>query len=208
MLCRDVVNGALRKLGVLARGREPRLAEQMDTLQALRGLYGGLITAGTLGRLNDVSPLGTAYTAREGDHVYRDDAATITVTLPDRIPLDAEPGPYGSQWQPPANRTDLTRAPKDGAVVRLTDTYVGVTATWIYDAAAGGWATIEELGLADEAPLSRRDPNGLQAYLASRVADDFGMDVQGGTALASREYLAGLAQGFSQPSHSIEMEWF
>ena len=52
--CRHVINGALRKLGRLGGGREPRTADAADALAALQGLYLSWIASGAFGRLRDV----------------------------------------------------------------------------------------------------------------------------------------------------------
>ncbi|MFC0304396.1 hypothetical protein [Rhizorhabdus histidinilytica] len=79
--CRDIVNGALRKLGKLGAGREPRLADSQDALEALRGLYRSLITSGAFGRLADIIPTGETYTAGENQRIFRNSDATLQIDL-------------------------------------------------------------------------------------------------------------------------------
>ena len=83
--CRHIVNSALRKIGRLGAGREPRVADQTDVLAALQGLYGAWVSAGAFGRLDDVIPTGSSYIAAGGERILRESADTLTVTLPELI---------------------------------------------------------------------------------------------------------------------------
>ncbi len=211
MLCRDVVNGALRKLGRLGAGREPRVADQTDALTALKGVYTSFIAAGTFGRINDVAPLGVEFTADRAWHVYRESDATLTVTLPENQVYDEDLGDaaeYGSRWVPPAYSASLGgRAPRDGTVVRITDDVTGITKDFLFDGDYRAWVSIGDLQLDDEAPLSRRNAEGLRGYLATQVADEFGADVGPSTIMLAKQFAGQLAQGWSRPRTQVLAEY-
>jgi hypothetical protein len=78
--CRTVVSLALRKLGVLGSGREPRLADQTDAFEGLQSLYRTLITTGAFRRLDD------GLLQSDGDDVQL--PSTITENGVARPPLD------------------------------------------------------------------------------------------------------------------------
>lgn len=194
--CRHIVNSALRKIGRLAAGREPRVADQTDTLAALQGLYGSWIAAGAFGRLNDVVPTGTVYTASGNERIYRTSPATLTVELPELVSSDhgrdygrTRTGYYGSKITITQDGGIVTvdvqasqpvgcvEPPRDGAVVIITDQTAGLSAAWLYDGTIQRWQRIDTLQLDDEAPRSAADPEGLAATLAAEIADDFGAEV-------------------------------
>lgn len=193
---RAIVNGALRKLGRLGAGREPRIPDQTDTLAALQALYGAWIAAGAFGRILDVVPTGTNYIARGNERILRTSADTLSVTLPELV-SDAgfndygwdRRGYYGTvitittqgsdtivdvQSAQPIGRVE---PPRDGSVVIITDREGGETGTWIYDGTIKRWQAVHLLQLDSEAPRSAADPEGLSAALALELADTFGAEV-------------------------------
>lgn len=198
---RIVVNGALRKIGILAAGREARTSDAADALEALNGLYAWLITSGAFGRLRDVIPTAD-YTACGNERIYRM-LPTITITLPDTVPADWNWycdgwGPYPPLY---ANSLLTNQAPpRDCAVVAITDQVVGTSETWINDAFLRQWQAVGDIGLDDPAPLSARDPQGLQSLLASRIADQFGGDLPQMTALQASQMVQGLTARFASPA--------
>ena len=177
--CRHVINGALRKLGRLGGGREPRTADTTDALAALQGLYLSWIASGAFGRLADVIPL-TDMTAGENQRILRD-PSTITVTLPDTVPMWTDPQPYNLErgiYPTNYEQTDgSNRPPRDGAVVQIKDTVGGQVASYLYDGTLREWVQIEALQLDNEAPRSITDPEGLSALLAMELADTFGAEI-------------------------------
>ena len=194
--CRLIVNSALRKLGRLAAAREPRVADQTDTLAALQGLYGSWVAAGAFGRLTDVVPL-TDYVARENERIIRT-SALITVTLPAMVTSYGEPRPYNEE------RAAMdARPPRDGAVVQIKDEVGGNVETWIYDGTEREWVTIDALQLDKTAPRSGDDPEGLAAVLALEVADMFGADVGAGTMRQANRYLVTLTHRYSAPRQAV-----
>lgn len=206
MLCRDVVNGALRKLGRLGAGREPRTADQTDTLAALKGIYTSFIAAGTFGRISDIAPLGVDFTADRAWHVYRASPDTLAVNLPESGGYGdyGDPSEYGSRWVPPAYANAVGgRPPRDCTVVRITDDVTGLTRDFLFDGDYRAWASLGDLQLDDEAPLSRRNPEGLRAYLALQVADEFGAEVGQATAMLAKQFVGQLALGWSRPRTEV-----
>lgn len=195
--CRYIVNSALRKIGRLGAGREPRVADQTDTLAALQGLYCSWIVSGAFGRLTDVVPL-TDYVARENERIIRD-PALVTVTLPDMVPTYAVPRPYGEERAWNAGVDGSTRPPRDTSVVQIKDTVGGEVATWIYDGTQREWVKLEALQLDSQAPRSGDDPEGLSAALALEIADTFGAEVGAGTMRQVNRFLVNLTHRYSTP---------
>lgn len=189
---RLVVNTALRKLGVLASGREPRLSDQTDAFDALRGLYGSWIASGAFGRLRDVVAQHD-YCALPNDHVYRQSEALQRVILPgltwchNFTTNDVDPILDGDGEaimdesgrdifaEPIAQSATFEhrKPPRDGSVVRISDEVGGETRTWLYDGTTKRWQALELLSLDDEAPRSDADMQGLASTLAIEIADQF-----------------------------------
>lgn len=200
--CRLIVSMALRKLGRLGAGREPRVADQTDVLAALQGLYRSWIDAGTFGRLSDVVPL-TDMTASENQRIIRD-ATTITVTLPEFVPALANPLPYGALYPATSSGTyDYDkRPPHDGSVVQIKDTVGGNVESYIYDGTRREWVEIDALQLDDEAPRSN-DPHGLAACLAVEVADEFGAEIGAATQRQAARFLTAITHNYSTPRRAV-----
>jgi hypothetical protein len=207
--CRAIVNGALRKLGKLAAGREARDADRDDALEALRGLYRFLITSGAFGRLKDVVPTGATYTAGENERIFRNDDATLSVTLPEIVRRDCSPRPYDDECACPSGdvATDM-RPPRDGAVVVVSDAFTGVTVHYIYDGQLRLWQSIDGLDVDDAAPLSTRDAEGLKALLATRLVDEFGGAIGPATVQLAGMFQANLTTRFSAPREMSHTEYF
>jgi len=83
---RQVINGALRKIGVLGAGREARTNDAQDALEALRDTYQWLISSGAFGRLRDVVPQSN-YTACGNERIFRNESNVTTITLPETVPV-------------------------------------------------------------------------------------------------------------------------
>lgn len=154
--CRDVITLAMKKLGVLRSGGEPKAADAADALASLQSFYFECITQGTFGRVTSI--IATAdLTAYPGQHINNTDSGTITVTLPTT-----------SEWW----WTDPV-PPADLSVIRSTD-LSDTRLTHFYDGQTQRWVSIETLALEDEAPLSSRGYDGLASVLAVRLVDLFG----------------------------------
>jgi hypothetical protein len=212
----DTINGALRKIGVLAAGRSPRPADQADTLATLRGMYRQWINNGTFGRLRDVVPL-TDYIALPNERVYRDVGAVTSVTLPELVSgwwqvwdcnrWGWDEGIYPTEVTPQQRRTDAT-TPRDASVVVVNDAVTRKTVDFIYDGHTKEWRSIYDLGLSDEAPFSFRDPKGLESVLALQIVDEFAGQVGQMTTAMATQFMASLASRQSFHRAEVGGEYF
>lgn len=208
---RSVITGALRKLGVVGGTgrRTPTNTEFDDALRTVVSAYRGLITAGTFGRLEDITPTGN-YVAGENQRVFRRYNDAQEFLLPDTVSRDGSCGYCGldetidRQTIPSGdygrkrfgyNYYGDRRPIRDGAVVVLIDEISGDVLEAIYDGQRKIWITITDLDLEelDEtnqysvdrlndaldqvAPLSHRDYNGLIAFMATLLADEYAAEI-------------------------------
>jgi len=204
--CLSIINRSLRKLGVVGAGRDARTNDAQDALDALRGLYGSWIASGAFGRLADVV-VQSDFNAYENQRIVRPIGVTAEITLPDFVPMYSQPLPYNLERDVYGGNYEAVdgnnRPPKDGAVIVIADQETGTIQNWIYDGIVKVWRQIDELGLADEAPISTADPEGLAAALAMEISDQFGAEVSGGTANQYRRFVAALTSRFSMPRQTI-----
>lgn len=209
---RDITNGALRKIGKLAGGREPRTQDASDTLEALRGLYRQLINSGAFGRLRDVVPTGAAYTAGENERVFRNSDATLEITLPElvRRDLPCGPLPYDEEeaYYPNGVVDNAMRPPRDCSVVVISDAFTSQTVHYIYDGQQRLWIGLDNLALSDVAPLSDRDPEGLKSLLATQINDEFGGQVGEMTMRMAANFQTALITRYSSPAQIGRTEYF
>ena len=205
--CRDIVNGALRKIGRLGAGREPRLADSQDTLETLRGLYRSLINSGAFGMLRDVIPTGSAYTARENERIFRNSDATLEINLPEVVARDlCGPRPYDEECDCTAQTNPTAtnqRPPRDCSVVVISDAFTASTVEYIYDGQQKLWVPLYGLTLDSEAPLSYRDPEGLKCLLAMQVVDEFGGELGAMSASTGFAFRSSLITRFSTPDTPV-----
>lgn len=179
---RDVINLALKKLGVLRAGGEASAADAADGLASLVSLYQEWVSQGTLGRVGSVivTQPGTA-TAIPNIHV-NETVDGVTIDLPQTVDYwfwdTYNPGrDYGWGLSVPLGGTESIGVPRDKAVVRITSTENETRATYIFDGTIQRWMRIDNLGLADEAPLSARSFDGLASVLALRLTEYFGSEL-------------------------------
>jgi len=201
--CRAIRNLALRKLGVLGAGREPRAADGQDAFDALKALYRSMINAGAFGRLRDVVPLAN-YTARENERIFRQNDAALEITLPELVAnTSCNPRPYDQECACNDTLTDRnSRPPLDCSVVVIVDAFTGITTEFIYDGQVKQWQSIYDLEIDDPAPLSRRDEMGLASLLALSIADQFSSQVSEPTVSAARIFQSGLIHRWSMPARA------
>jgi len=222
---RVIVNTALRKLGRLGAGREPRLADAQDTLEALRGMYSSWIASGALGRMYDVVPTGTTFVASGSQRIFRESEATLSVLLPELV-SEGWISDYGDENRRLANYTGVVvtlntiggvttftvepaqpigyaTTPRDGAAVVISDQIGGQTQSWIYDGTTKHWESIDGLTLDSDAPRSTADPSGLSSALAVEVADLFGIDVSPFTFRAATRFQASLISRFGMRREQV-----
>ena len=204
--CRAVVNLALRKLGVLGAGREPRASDLNDAFQALKDLYQTMIAAGAFGRLRDVVPLAD-YVAGENERVFRNSDNTLQITLPELVPLEArDPRPYDQEnaiySAQLTNRN--SRPPRDCAVVVICDAFIGTTTSFIYDGHTKQWQSLYDIAIDDTAPLAYRDAQGIAALLATTVADIFGTgELSPSTIQSAKIFQSSVVNRWSSPANAI-----
>ncbi len=187
---RDVINLALKKLGVLRAGGEASAADAADGLASLVSLYQEWISNGTLGRVGSVivTQPGTA-TAIPNIHV-NETVDGVTIDLPQTVDYwfwdTYNPcRDYGWGLSVPLGGTESIGVPRDKAVVRITSTENETRATYIFDGTIQRWMRIDNLGLTDEAPLSARSFDGLASVLAIRLTEYFGSELASPVTLQS-----------------------
>lgn len=195
--CRQVITTALRKIGVVAAGREPRANDTYDALSSLQSLYFGLIDGGAFGRLRDVIPL-VDYTAGENERVFRSDDGCTNVTLPETLGIDIDPCDGWGLFSGNISQSQM-RPPRDCSVVIINDAFSGSTTTFLYDGSVKQWIGIDALMLDQPAPLSSRNPDGLSALLAMQIVDQFGGDMPQGTVRAALQFQSSLLTRYSAP---------
>jgi len=155
------------------------------------------------------------YVARPNERITVQDD-TIVITLPDLVqygyggPWDyGRPLPY--PYSPDINARYNVTPPRDGSVVVIANQVTGIMSDFLYDGTIKQWVSvngellnqtgtsIQPLTLDSAAPLSVRDPLGLSSFLAVRIADEWGGEIQPTTLQQSQHYLAGLTSNFSFP---------
>lgn len=211
---RAIVTLALRKLGRVGSGREPRPVDATDGFEALLSLYRGWINSGAFGRLADIMPTGN-YVAHGNERILRTKGQTFEVTLPELVAGDSAQGQryFGTVITVTENGDDVdidvrpsqplrqyARPPRDLSVVVISDTVTGNTIDFIYDGAQKKWVSLWDLVPDDEAPLSQRDAQGLASCLAVLISDQFGADIPATTAMQAAHYRSALVTRFSTPS--------
>ena len=200
---RDVINSALRKLGVLRAGGIASDGAATDALSSLSSFYQELITNGTCGRIRNI-PIGaeTDGTSGVNQHINVLTEDPVNITLPSVVPYS-----YWDTWRPcrdygwglniPFGGNDGNNVPPDKSIVRVTDQYGSGRATYIYDGTIQSWMRIDALTLDDEAPLSARNSDGLAAVMALRLADQYGDTlISQATPLAASKYRMALVMNY------------
>lgn len=209
---RDIVNGALRKIGKLAGGREPRTQDSQDALEALRGLYRQLINSGAFGRLRDVVPTGASYTAGENERIFRNSDVTLEITLPELVRRDFPfgPLPYDEEevYYPDGIVDNAMRPPRDCSVVVISDAFTAQTVHYIYDGQQRLWTPIDGLELDSVAPFSFRDPEGLKCLLATQINDEFGGQLGEMSMRMAANFQTALITRYSSPAQIGRTEYF
>lgn len=188
--CLSIVNMALRKIGTLASGREARSVDRDDAFVILVSLYRTWINNGAFGRLSDVTPTGD-YIAGENQRIFRNASATLTITLPETVDDD------GNQY-----------TPLDTSVVVIVDAFSGTVTEFIYDGQIKAWVSLYDLVITSEAPLSRRDEQGLAACLAVALADEFSGNVGPFTMQQAAAFKTALTHRYSMPAVQVQGEYY
>jgi len=201
--CLATINGALRKIGVLAAGREARTVDRDDAFESLKGMYRAWINTGTFGRLRDVIPL-TDYTAYGNERIFRNQSSTLAITLPETV---QNPVYWTDRWiygsYPLYAGVNDQTTPRDCSIVVINDAFTGDTYDFIYDGHQKLWIGLYALELTDEAPLSFRDKDGLEACLAAQLADQFSGNVGPFTVRQAQVFQGALTTRFSMPAVEV-----
>lgn len=205
---RGVITRALKKLSVIRGNGQPTADQAADGLASLASLYQELITNGTCGRIQSV-PIDRAFEGVAGynQHISVVTDEAVSIELPATMPRY-----WCCNWRPhrdygwgltvPYN--DGLMTPPDLAVVRVTDQFGPSRATYIYDDPIQRWVRVDDLDITvdnevlnREAPLSARNPDGLAAMLAMRIADEYGSELlQPLTVQAANKYKIALVSAY------------
>lgn len=223
---RQIINSALRKLGRLGSGRDARQQDAKDALDALQSLYTGWVASGTFGRLYDVVPGGSSFTASGNQRIVRTASADFEVILPELVSrervrdyghermcyatvvLMRQDGQTVSITTTPAQPIGWVETPSDGSPVVITDQSTGITASWLYDGTAKKWQRIDDLQLDDEAPRSEADRDGLAACLALQIADQYGVELQPSTIRAAQRYTMQMTHRYGMRREDTQGSYF
>lgn len=153
--CHDIIDRAMRTMGVLAAGETAsghdaaegmgRLREVIDTLPLLRN------GDWTEVRLTDAAP----YAASDGERIHTQGHAT-TIMFP------AEP-------------QDMSR-------VQVLGAGHAQEGLWVHSATKGAWARVDRLEIGDDSPFGPDDDAGLAAMVAVGLAEAYGAEVSAITA--------------------------
>ncbi len=220
------MNTALRAIGVLGAGREPRTADATDALNALRNLYPAWVASGAFGRIEDIVPTGTTYVSSGQERIFRLGPNPLSVTLPTLVGDDGRED-YGRRSRYYGTIIEITTSgnvttvdvrtsqpigqatpPRDGSVVVISDEVGGETRHWIYDGTTKRWQSPEAmLTLDDDAPRST-DYLGLAACLVMEIADNYGRDVGALTLRQARRYEAALTQRLGMRREAVAGVFF
>lgn len=187
--CRDAITRALRALKTLAPGDSPHIDQLTTAQSAVQDLILELHEA--RGPLRDVdvpSPEseidGTpGWTANQNSRVRVQGGSTVTVTLPNSVPLRPgwDPFDFGFVgWAPwnaqgsaaPADGVSF-RQPDDGARIEIVGT------TWqlfFFRADINQWVSAYDLRLDDELPLNGRYLGPFATLLAERLSEDLALN--------------------------------
>lgn len=156
--CRDVIQSAYRRSGIMAMGVNMNEAQAQVGLELLTGMYQNLLVGGMFGRAKDViyDSL-TDHVACEGTRIYNKQGAVIT------LPVLVEDRCEGGQ-----------RQPRDGAFVTIVNPVDGTTEQYIYDRSLAKWVGLHSLALMTEAPLCGRFEDHIKNLLAVRLLAESG----------------------------------
>jgi len=173
--CRDAILDAMLALKVLTPGDDPQADELATGLTAISVMV--LEAHNARGPMLDVD-ISANYVASENQRVRIQAGVTVTVTLPNSVPIyiSYNPNDYGFSAptvQPPVGSIVTAdgaqfRQPHDGARIEI----VGTTqALYFYRADINQWQAATELTLDAELPFNARYTGAFAALLAERLMD-------------------------------------
>jgi hypothetical protein len=174
--CRAVIRDALRALKVMAPGDDVHIDQLNAGLSGLQNLILELHEA--RGPLVDVD-VTADYVANENQRCRVQGGDTVTVTLPNSVPIwpawkPSDYGFTGGSAFPNPGSTGVAdgasfRQPYDGTRIEVVGTTQGL---WFYRADLNAWTNAYALALDDEVPLNQRYAGPLGAFLAERIEDE------------------------------------
>ncbi len=209
--CRNIIKGALQKLGVASNAMPITSDQADDGLGSLQSMYQELVSGGAFGRLNDVVVLDTTYSANEFERVACQNVLGVTVTLPDIIttePTTSYPGAGTADYGFRSSTPLLPRPPIDGSVIQVTDLYSDFSELFIFDSHSQRWVLIEGLALTDEAPLSTRYREGITCKLAAILAPDYSRPVPASVVAGVTAFHSALSGKRDSAVRNIQMPYF
>ncbi len=173
--CRAILTQALRALSALGVGDEPSTDELGAGMDVLGELMLDLHNA--RGPLTDIDVTAN-HIAAEDQRVRIQAGDTVSVTLPNSVPVYNLPDPYDYGFTldvilPPVGSTGEAdgvnfRQPRDGTRIEI----VGTTqALFFYRADLNAWMDAVNLGLDGEVPLNARYTSALAALTAERLIE-------------------------------------
>ena len=193
--CRVIIAEAMRAVKALGQGDAPTIDELTTALEAVQNLVLDLHDA--RGPMLDVDVPGSyaypscnpcnpfappagplTWVPSENQRIRIQACATVTVTLPNAIPLFNAPDPYDYGFNantvaPPVGTTGAAdgveyRQPRDGTRIEI----VGTTqALYFYRADINSWMAATGLTLDGEAPFNNRYNSALAALVAERLME-------------------------------------
>lgn len=170
--CLDIVTYAMRELGVLSIGREPRAAEADEGMVRLQAIIDSMWGAGIGAPLLD-QELDANFELIADTRALVYAASAITLTFPERpfngarIQVKDMLGTFA---------TDNVTLDGNNRYIELSLTKTlstnGTDTTWVYEAETANWAKVSPLALADTLPFT--DNEFFTLALAKRLAPVFG----------------------------------
>lgn len=173
--CRDVVTESLTAIKALAPGDDMTVDESASALRALQQLL--LEWHEARGPMVDVD-VSADYVAGADQRIRVQDRVTVTITLPNSVPLFVnwpwtDYGFMPSSAQPQAGATSAAdsssyRQPRDGERVEIVGTN---QALYFYRADTNEWASVYSLTLDSTLPVNARNIGHWGARVAERMID-------------------------------------
>lgn len=183
MTVREIITNALRQLGALAGGREPKAADATLGLQTLQAM---LLTLPEFSRSLARVRVSANYTAEENQRIFNTSGSPITITLPDAVEDTDDEIPDDSE-----------RPPKNGAMV--AESSATTAKVYVYVEYLASWMQLTNLTLDSDNPLGPEHDEGLAAMLAVRLQPYFRTPLEPAVAVLATEGRTRIRQRFRQP---------
>lgn len=169
---RDTIKRALRKLGALASGAEPKAQAADDAMGVLASMFLEWVDTGLFGSLVNVTVTADA-TALPGQRVYAATGVTITLPTPFTPPYSDQGSEAGFIWDYGWPRYLPYNPLQDGSIIIVCHEG-GAQDINVFKSASSSWIKISPEGLNDDFPFSEGWVNGVAAMLALRLAPEYG----------------------------------